>query len=73
MLERRGWLLSLVLVALLLASSAVLAQGPVTQEDPRVRMPGTQPEPENKVDINDAAGCLGCHGNYNTSVEPGHN
>jgi hypothetical protein len=80
MLQRRRWVWSLppvagilVLVGLLLLSSVSVAQGPVTQEDPRVRMPGTQPEPENKVDINDAAGCLGCHGGFNPSVEPGHN
>ncbi|NLF10767.1 MAG: fibronectin type III domain-containing protein [Anaerolineaceae bacterium] len=73
MLERRLWSLSLFVVSLLLLCSAALAQGPITQDDPRVRMPGTQPEPENKVDINDAAGCLGCHGGFNPGVEPGHN
>mgnify|MGYP002388542979 CR=1 FL=1 len=78
-LERRWRTLAAVfavgflLLGLLLASRAAVAQGPVTQDDPRVRMPGTQPDPENKVDINDAAGCLGCHGGYNPSVEPGHN
>jgi hypothetical protein len=70
---RRGLGLSLVLVGLLLLSSASAAQGPVTTEDPLVRMPGTQPEPENKVDINDAEGCLRCHGGFNPSIEPGHN
>ncbi|HSJ54257.1 MAG TPA: hypothetical protein VLC52_11005, partial [Anaerolineae bacterium] len=61
------------MIGLLVASGAAAAQGPVTSDDPRVRMPGTQPQPENSVDVNEAAVCLRCHGNYNTSVEPGHN
>ncbi|HSJ53556.1 MAG TPA: hypothetical protein VLC52_07375, partial [Anaerolineae bacterium] len=50
------------------------AQPPLpVHDDPLVRMPGTQPPPENNIDINDGAGCMRCHAGYNPAVEPGFN
>jgi hypothetical protein len=40
-------------------------------DDPLVRMPGTQPE--QGATIEGPRRCLNCHGDYNTSVEPGFN
>ena len=39
-------------------------------EDPLVRMPGSQPE---QVFLEGPSRCLNCHSGYNTSVEPGYN
>jgi len=66
--------LVLTILALGLLAFGVMAQPPPpVHEDPLVRMPGTQPNPENNVDINAAANCLRCHGGYNPAVEPGFN
>jgi len=74
MFGKRSLILSLVLVGLVLSTAAVLAQPPpAVQDDPLVRMPGTQPNPENNVDINEADVCLRCHQGYNSAVEPGFN
>ena len=74
MFGRKSLALTVVLAALLLATMVVLAQvPPPVRDDPLVRMPGTQPDPENKVDINEADVCLRCHQGYNTAVEPGFN
>ncbi|WP_419174254.1 hypothetical protein [Desulfosediminicola sp.] len=43
------------------------------KEDPLVRMPGTQPAPENTTDIEAPTRCLNCHSGFNQAVEPGHN
>ena len=43
------------------------------KEDPLVRMPGTQPAPENNVNIEAPTRCLNCHDGFNSAVEPGHN
>jgi len=40
-------------------------------DDPLVRMPGTQPNPENNVDLKDAAQCLRCHSDYDLDISPG--
>jgi len=74
MFGRKSLALTVVLAALLLATMVVLAQvPPPVRDDPLVRMPGTQPNPENNVDINEADVCLRCHQGYNSAVEPGFN
>jgi hypothetical protein len=40
------------------------------EDDPLVRMPGTQP---NQVTLEGPGRCLNCHADYNHSVEPGFN
>ncbi|MFN2200874.1 MAG: hypothetical protein ACK2UO_06685 [Caldilineaceae bacterium] len=40
------------------------------EEDPLVRMPGTQP---NQVSLESPNRCLNCHAGYNTEIEPGFN
>jgi hypothetical protein len=42
-------------------------------EDPLVRMPGSQPPPENSADIEGPTRCLNCHGGYDSAVEPAFN
>ncbi|MHC5064424.1 MAG: hypothetical protein ACYTG5_10670, partial [Planctomycetota bacterium] len=54
------------------ATQPALAQVSV-KDDPLVRMPGTQPSPENSVVLEAPGRCLNCHGGYNLAVEPGFN
>ena len=42
----------------------------LVENDPLVRMPGTQPE---DVAIEGPNRCLNCHEGYDAAVEPGHN
>ena len=67
-----------LLSLLVLASACVLigvhtarAWTPVTvEDDPLVRMPGTQP---GQVRLEAPTRCLNCHSGYNQAVEPGFN
>ena len=43
------------------------------KEDPLVRMPGTQPFPENNPDIESPTRCTNCHGGFDSAVEPAFN
>lgn len=43
------------------------------KDDPLVRMPGTQPPPENAPDVESPRRCTNCHGGFNTAVEPAFN
>ena len=62
----------IVLCCFYLIPSAVLAWTPLTvQDDPLVRMPGTQPE--QNVILEAPNRCLNCHEGYNQAVEPGFN
>jgi cytochrome c553 len=67
---------SLALIILLGFTAMVAAYAwtaiPV-KEDPLVRMPGTQPAPENSPDVEASTRCLNCHGGYNPAVEPAFN
>jgi hypothetical protein len=62
----------LALVAVVTATIVVYAQWtPVpVEQDPLVRMPGTQP---GMVTLEGPGRCLNCHADYNHSVEPGFN
>ncbi len=73
MITSRRFLLAWSIVALgLLIGGVSLAQAnPPVEDDPLVRMPGTQPA--DGVDINDPGSCLRCHADYNPLVEPGFN
>lgn len=43
------------------------------KDDPLVRMPGSQPPPENNITLEGPGRCNNCHGGYNTAVEPDFN
>jgi hypothetical protein len=43
------------------------------KDDPLVRMPGSQPQPEGNVSLEAPTRCLNCHAGYNQAVEPGYN
>ncbi|MGD8397219.1 MAG: multiheme c-type cytochrome [Anaerolineae bacterium] len=64
----------LAIITLLLVLGTVLvayAWAPVpVEDDPLVRMPGTQP---GQVALESPGRCLNCHAGYNTEVEPGFN
>lgn len=71
----RSWF-SAVCVSLLLVflASSALPWTPISvKDDPLVRMPGTQPVPENNVDIEGPNRCMNCHGGYDSAVEPAFN
>ena len=60
--------LALVLVFASLGAYALYAQSPPSvEEDPLVRMPGTQP---NQVSLEGPNRCMNCHGDYDQAVEP---
>ncbi|NDY42431.1 hypothetical protein G3N55_06190 [Dissulfurirhabdus thermomarina] len=62
------------LVAVGIGAISAPAWTPVpVKEDPLVRMPGTQPPPENAADIEAPTRCLNCHAGFDTAVEPGFN
>lgn len=74
-MRRRGWIWSIVLlVALLWSTATAFGWTPVpVKDDPLVRMPGTQPAPENSADIESPKRCTNCHGGYNQTIEPTFN
>jgi hypothetical protein len=60
--------------AFLLIAGTASGWSPLSiKEDPRVRMPGTQPPPENAASIEASTRCLNCHGGFNQTVEPAFN
>jgi hypothetical protein len=64
-------LLSLVSLPLLVGSSAALAWQPLpVQDDPLLRMPGSQPGDD--ITLQSSTNCVGgCHGDFDPEVEPG--
>jgi hypothetical protein len=71
MRRRNATLSILVVLAVLTGTVAVYAWTPVpVEDDPLVRMPGTQP---GQVALEAPGRCLNCHGGYDPAVEPGHN
>lgn len=72
-MKARWTVLWAVAAALALAGTS-LAWTPVpVKNDPLVRMPGTQPAPENAPDIEAPTRCTNCHGGYDQAVEPTFN
>lgn len=72
---RSSWLtamLAAVLSAGLATGAAAWTPIPV-KDDPLVRMPGTQPAPENAPDIEAPTRCTNCHGGFDQAVEPAFN
>jgi hypothetical protein len=64
-------MLLFVAVIVLAGASAVYAWTPLpVEQDPLVRMPGTQPK---QVSLEGANRCMNCHSGYNQAVEPGFN
>jgi hypothetical protein len=60
-----------LLAAAVIGSIAVQAQSTIpVDQDPDVRMPGTQPK---QVSLEDSRRCMNCHAGYNSAVEPGFN
>ena len=65
----KGSFVSIFFLICLLPHTAFSWTSIPTQEDPLVRMPGTQPE--QGVILHDSAFCMHCHAGYNQAVEPG--
>jgi hypothetical protein len=71
-MKSRLRLIALLTICTCIAGIVLYAQWtalPVDQ-DPLVRMPGTQP---GQVSLEGPDRCMNCHSGYNTSVEPGYN
>ena len=68
--HRSSPMLSVILLSL---ACFPLASGQSVHDDPLVRMPGSQPEPENDVSLEGPDRCLNCHADYDPAVEPGRN
>jgi hypothetical protein len=70
---KKKFLVLSILAFVLVSASFLIAYAwtflPV-EDDPLVRMPGTQP---NNVTLEGPGRCLNCHADYNLSVEPGFN
>lgn len=63
-----------VFVAVMFVGTQAYSWMPMpVKDDPLVRMPGTQPPPENAPDVESPGRCTNCHGGYNTAVEPAFN
>jgi hypothetical protein len=63
-------LVSTVALVVVAAGTAFAWAPLAVEEDPLVRMPGTQP---GQVTLEGPNRCLNCHAGYNTAVEPGFN
>ncbi|UCG24835.1 MAG: hypothetical protein JSW55_02215 [Chloroflexota bacterium] len=72
MKQRRRLIFFTLLFVLLLAGvySAFAWTSVAVDQDPLVRMPGTQP---GQVTLENPTRCLNCHAGYDTAVEPGFN
>jgi hypothetical protein len=72
MMKRKLPVLStLTLILALVGAYVAYAWTPLAvEDDPLVRMPGTQPA---QVSLEAPGRCLNCHAGYNQSVEPGYN
>jgi hypothetical protein len=69
-MKRKTKILPILGVIFCLAA-VVYAWNPLAvEQDPLVRMPGTQP---GQVALQAPTRCLNCHAGYNESVEPGFN
>ena len=63
--------LALILVFTSLGVYTLYAQSPLAvEDDPLVRLPGTQP---NQVSLEGPNRCMNCHGDYDQAVEPAFN
>ena len=73
----RRWVLAflaLTIISVWFATDGAQAWTPLSvKQDPLVRMPGTQPVPENNHDIEAPGRCLNCHGGYDQPIEPAFN
>ena len=66
--------LSAVVIVVFLFCGVAQAWTPVpVKQDPLVRMPGSQPPPENNVTMEAPTRCTNCHGGFNTAIEPTYN
>jgi hypothetical protein len=70
-IKRLTFFLMITMLIILVSAYGVYAWTPLAvDEDPLVRMPGTQP---GQASLEAPGRCLNCHGSYNTEVEPGFN
>lgn len=64
----------LCIIVILAGAGLAIAWTPKpVKDDPLVRMPGTQPPPENNVTLEAPTRCTNCHSGFNAAVEPGFN
>lgn len=73
-MSRKVLLLLLCVVVLAFLAGIAGAWTPVpVKQDPLVRMPGSQPPPENNVSLEAPTRCTNCHGGYDPAIEPEFN
>ncbi|MCX7771015.1 MAG: cytochrome c family protein, partial [Proteobacteria bacterium] len=72
-MKRGALVVLLIIISLIFAFSAYSWTPLSVKDDPLVRMPGSQPPPENMPDVEGATRCTNCHGSYNITVEPAFN
>lgn len=65
--------ITMLLACALVFAGISSADAVAVKDDPLVRMPGTQPAPENSPDIEAPGRCMNCHGGYDSAVEPAFN
>lgn len=62
-----------ILLGMLIGGPAYCWTAVPVKDDPLVRMPGTQPFPENNANIEAPTRCTNCHGGFDQAVEPAFN
>jgi hypothetical protein len=73
---KRWFLISIFVssVVLLAGFNAAYSFTPLpVKDDPLVRMPGSQPPPDNNISLESPTRCQNCHAGYDSAVEPGFN
>jgi hypothetical protein len=73
----KRWVLGLIpvlLVLIFVGFNPAYAFTPLpVKDDPLVRMPGSQPPPDNNISLESPTRCQNCHAGYDSAVEPGFN
>jgi hypothetical protein len=73
----KRWVLSIIFASLAMICAGFNAAYSFTpqavSDDPLVRMPGSQPPPDNNISLESPGRCQNCHSGYNSAVEPGFN
>lgn len=73
MQNKKIYVSAVVIVLFIFCGVAHAWQALPVKQDPLVRMPGTQPPPENNIILEAPTRCTNCHGGFNTAIEPTFN